>query len=247
MTYKEMYDHLAKDVFKVRIKQENLLPKAIRLLKKERRFPVWRYYEYTAPITNNKYIIYFYAESRFHINKPTVGSFAVLFCENKRYVVQWVAGGYKHTKDGSLIAIRQIHAYTSHFFRRYNERHLKNESLDANDVACAFLAGNQLRIPICMNEEINRSLEKYGEGAKYGYQVRDGFCFADSWVEGVESADGDRHNDQVDAMLVLYKTFMDKLGLADSQKIAIDKEKQDVIRRTIQDLQEKGQGELLLE
>lgn len=247
MTSKEMFDHLIQDQGKVQIRREILYKKAIKEFKKERRFPAWRYYEYTAPVTNNKYIIYFYAESRSHINKPTTGSFAVLFCGNKRYVVQGVAGGYKHTEDGSLFAIRQIHAYTSHFFLRYNERHLKNESLDANDVACAFLAGNQLRIPICMNEEINRCLEKYGEGAKYGYQVRDGFCFADSWAEGVESVDGDRHNDRVDAMSVLYKTFLDKSGLADSQRLAIDKERQTVIRRTIQEWQDNGQRKLLLE
>ncbi len=33
-------------------------------------------------------------------------------------------------------------------------------------------------MPIEMNNEINRHLDQYGAGAKYGFRVRDGFCFA---------------------------------------------------------------------
>ena len=39
MTYKEMYDHLSKDLNKIRIKKDCLLPKAIKEFKKEKRFP----------------------------------------------------------------------------------------------------------------------------------------------------------------------------------------------------------------
>ena len=64
MTYKEMYDHLAADKQKVDIRKEYFLPKAIRVFKKKMKFPAWEIYEYTVPATNNKYVIYFYAESR---------------------------------------------------------------------------------------------------------------------------------------------------------------------------------------
>ena len=43
MTYKEMYDHLANDLKKVQIKEDYLRQKAIRDLKKERRFPAWKW------------------------------------------------------------------------------------------------------------------------------------------------------------------------------------------------------------
>ena len=219
-----MYDHLANDLKKVQIRQEYLRPKAIREFKKEKRFPSWRWYEYTIPATNNKYIIFFYVESRMHIEKPLVDSFSVIFDGNKRFVLQWLAGGYKHTEESPLSVIRQIHAYSSHFLERYNERVLKDKSLNANDIACRYLSKNKVGVPIVMNEEINKRLTKYGEGAKYGFRVRDGFCFAQSAVEGVISEDGDRCKDKIDAMLVLYTTFMNESDMKETQLAAINKE-----------------------
>ena len=58
MTYREMYDHLAADKYKVDIKQEYLRPKAIKAFRKTSRFPAWELYEYKIPATNNQYIIY---------------------------------------------------------------------------------------------------------------------------------------------------------------------------------------------
>ena len=46
MTYREMYDHLAADKYKVDIKQEYLRPKAIKAFRKTSRFPAWELYEY---------------------------------------------------------------------------------------------------------------------------------------------------------------------------------------------------------
>ena len=74
MTYREMYDHLAADKYKVDIKQEYLRPKAIKAFRKTSRFPAWELYEYKIPATNNQYIIYFYAETRTRAEYPEVGS-----------------------------------------------------------------------------------------------------------------------------------------------------------------------------
>lgn len=224
MTYKEMYDHLAADKQKVDIKKESLLPKAIKSFRKEMRFPAWLLYEYKIPATNNQYIIYFYAESRAQAEKPTVDSFCILFDQKKRLVIKWGAGGYKHTPDGPITAIRQIHAYTSHFLQRYNERILKDESLVPNEVACRYLSRNTVAMPILQNEDINRNHKKYGENGQQAIRVRDGICFTQSAIEGIMSEDGDRHKDKVDAMLILYTTFMNESKMTDSQRNAIFKE-----------------------
>lgn len=42
-----------------------------------------------------------------------------------------------------------------------------------------------------MNNEINRHLDQYGAGAKYGFRVRDGFCFALIDLQVMQSKDGD--------------------------------------------------------
>lgn len=248
MTYKEMYDHLASDLEKVRIKEGCLLSKAIREFKKDCKFPSWRWYEYTVPATKNKYIIYFYAESRANIDNPIVDNFSIVFDDrNNRYVLQWVAGAYQYNEEDSLKMIRQIHAYTTHFFERYNERILKNSTLNMNDIACIYLSRNRIEnmMPIAMNEEINKNLEKYGDSATYGFRVRDGFCFARSLAEGVLSEDGDSRNDKIEAIHVMYATFMNETDMKDSQLSAIDKEHYNIWLRSIQVFQKEAKNGII--
>lgn len=224
MTYKEMYDHLAADKQKVEIKKEYLLPKAVKAFKKRMKFPAWEIYDYTIPSTNNKYVIYFYAESRVRAEKPEEGSFTIAYNGKHRFIIQWGAGGYKHTPDSEMIAVRQIHAYTSHFLQRYNERFLKDDSLTANEVAARYLSRNTVAMPLQQNEEINRNHGKYGEKYQYAFRVRDGICFSYSAVDGEQSEDGDRHKDKVDALYICYTTFMNESKMTESQRKAIFKE-----------------------
>lgn len=241
MTYKEMYDNLSKDLKKVKIREDYFLPKAIKEFKKERRFPAWRWYEYTVPASQNKYIIFFYVESRAFIEKPEIGNYCVVFDnKNNRFVIKWGACGYNHTKDGPLMLLRQIQVYTSHFFDRYKERCLKDLSLNANDVVCRYLSRNKEVMPIEMNNEINRHLDQYGAGAKYGFRVRNGFCFALLDLQVMQSKDGDCEKDKPQAMYVVYKTFMNEANMADTQLSAIDKSHYDAWLRYIQTLQKEA-------
>lgn len=224
MTYKEMSDHLAADKQKVDIKKEYLLPKAIKKFKKTMQFPAWELFEYTIPSTNNRYVIYFYAESRAQAEKPEIGSFTIIYNGRQRFVAQWKAGGYKHTPDSELMLVRQIHAYTPHFLQRYKERFLKDESLTSNEVAARYLSRNTFPMPLQQNDEINRNHEKYGINGQYAFRVRDGFCFSYTVVDGVESEDGDRHKDKVNALYICYTTFMNESKMTYSQRDAIFKE-----------------------
>ncbi len=248
MTYKEMYDNLSKDLKKVKIREDYFLPKAMKEFKKERRFPAWRWYEYTVPASQNKYIIFFYVESRAFIDKPEIGNYCVVFDnKNNRFVIKWGACGYNHTKDGPLMLLRQIQVYTSHFFDRYKERYLKDLSLNANDVVCRYLSRNKEVMPIEMNNEINRHLDQYGAGAKYGFRVRDGFCFALLDLQVMQSKDGDCEKEKPQAMYVVYKTFMNEADMADTQLSAIDKSHYDAWLRYIQILKkESTDGEITL-
>ena len=224
MTYREMYDHLAADKYKVDIKQEYLRPKAIKAFRKTSRFPAWELYEYKIPATNNQYIIYFYAETRTRAEYPEVGSFCIVYADKHRFVVQWGASGYKHTPDSKMVGVRQISAYTSHFFQRYRERFLKDESLSANDVAARYFSRNTTVMPLQQNEGINRNHEKYGEYGKNAFRIRDGICFTYMKAEGMISEDGDRHKDKVDTVYVCYTTFMNESGMTESQRNAIFQE-----------------------
>ena len=190
----------------------------------------------------------FQAESRAFIEKPEIGNYCVVFDnKNNRFVIKWGACGYNHTKDGPLMLLRQIQVYTSHFFDRYKERCLKDLSLNANDVVCRYLSRNKEVMPIEMNNEINRHLDQYGAGAKYGFRVRDGFCFALLDLEVMQSKDGDCEKDKPQAMYVVYKTFMNEADMADTQLSAIDKSHYDAWLRYIQILKkESTDGEITL-
>lgn len=221
MTYKEMYDHLSADKQKVDIRKEYFMPKAVRAFKKKTKFPAWEIYEYTVPATNNKYVIYFYAESRLQAGKPEAGSFSTVYNGKNRFIVKWGAGPYKHTPDSDMMAVRQIHAYTPHFMQRYTERFLKDETLTANEVAARYLSRNTIAMPLQQNDGINRNHEKYGEKGQYAFRVRDGVCFSYSLVDGIPSEDGDRHKDQIEALYICYTTFMNESGMQESQRMAI--------------------------
>ena len=123
-----------------------------------------------------------------------------------------------------MMAIRQIHAYTSHFIQRYNERFLKDDSLTANEIAARYLSRNTIAMPLKQNEGINRNHEKYGEKGQYAFRVRDGICFSYSAVDGIESEDGDSHKDKVEALYICYTTFMNESKMTDTQRKAILKE-----------------------
>lgn len=225
MTFKEMYDHLADDLEKIKFRKNTLRSKAIREFRKQCIFPAWKWYDYTIPATNNKYVIFFYAESRKDISSPKEDYYCIYYNDNKRFILQWCASCYKHTEDSPIQLLRQIHAYTCHFFERYNERIWKKQApgLSNTEIICRYLSRNKESMPIRMNARINKRIKEYGDEAKYGYRVKDGFCFAKSWIEGVD-AEGDRSKDRVDASLVLFTTFMNESDMADTQIEAINED-----------------------
>ena len=67
-------------------------------------------------------------------------------------------------------------------------------------------------------------------------RVHDGFCFTQTAIEGDESEDGIREHDRVDAMLILYTTFMNEADMSDTQRAAINKEHFETWMRCMEDL-----------
>lgn len=247
MTCKEIYDNLAADIEKINIKKNYLWSRAISKFKKERIFPAWTWYEYTIPATRNTYIIFFYAESRNFIEKPEWDYFCVHYEDKKRFVIKACTMGYKQ-EENPLSLIRVVRVYTRHFFDKYNERLLKDNSIGSTDVACRYFSRNKKEFPIEINEEINRNLKKHGESANYGSKIRDGFCFMRSGVQNVNNRGGDK-NDGLKAVMFMYMTFMNEAGMEGSQLSAIDRKVSDEYSRCIKLLQEEtcnGEIELTL-
>ena len=143
--------------------------------------------------------------------------------------------GYKHTPKCETVMLPQIHAYTSHFFQKYNKRFLHREDLTPNEIAGLFFVRNPFPMPIMLNEEINRNYKEHGFYNDRGMRVQDGFCFTPTAIQAEESEDGIHEHDKVDAMLILYKTFMNESDMSDSQRIAIDKEHVMTLKRCFEE------------
>lgn len=236
MTWKEMYDGLAADAQKVQIRTEKSYPKAVKAFRKSKTLPAWYIDEYKIPATNNQYIIFYYAGNANEIEKPRYSSFCFVFSGNQRYVFRGMQMGYRHTPKCETIMLPQIHAYTSHFFQRYNERFLHKDYLSPNEIAGMFFVRNPFPMPIMLNEEVNKNYKEYGERNNRGMRVSDGFCFAQTDIEGYKSEDGIPEHDIVDAMLILYTTFMNESDMSDTQRAAINKEHLEIWRRCMEEL-----------
>jgi len=91
-------------------------------------------------------------------------------------------------------------------------------------------------MPIMLNEKVNRNFKEYGEQNDRGMRVPDGFCFTQTAIEGKESADGIREHDEVDAMLILYTTFMNESDMSDTQRTAINNEHLETLKRCMEDI-----------
>ena len=84
---------------------------------------------------------------------------------------------------------------------------------------------------VMLNDEVNRNYKKYGDYNDRGMRVNDGFCFTQTTIDGKPSSDGIREHDKVDAMLIIYTTFMCESDMSETQITAINKEHIETLER----------------
>jgi hypothetical protein len=222
MSHLEICDALFADRPKLQIRAKSLIPKMAKQFKKERRFPAWKWVEYTHQQSHNRYQICFYAPTLAHADNPDVKYLAFLEEDHQRIVVQW--GCWMYRKHGSMdaIATRYIGYFSGHFFSRYRERIWKNVDMSFNELLCRYFSRNVATIPLELNEDIQRNYKEYGELAKYAFQVPDGTCFIRHWNEGDETTVGQKDSDFIS--VVLYYTFVNGGMMTETQNKAILKE-----------------------
>lgn len=232
MSYKEFFDAYEDDAPKVKYKLDSLTPKALKTLSKEYKFPAWRIYDYTIPSSHNTHYFFYYADGY----GMTTTTFFILEHNNHKFYVKTMKMGYKHTPESDMLMLPIISIYTNHFLKRYRERVLHDEKLEYNIVAGIYFARNESTMPINLNEEINKNYKKYGEQNIQGIRVRDGFCFTDTSFDGTFDEKGDRSKDQIDAMRIIYTTFFNESEMKESQRAAIEKEAQEVLKRCLTEI-----------
>lgn len=226
-TYKGIFDEVDADYEKIQIKIRILHKRVSKEFKKDLLYPSFRWFDYTIPSTNNQYILYFWC-----MNKncdPSGDYFRVYPFGQQLFILRCYRGGFQCTENGPREIIPQVHVYTTHFFERYKERFLHRNDLRLFDVACRFFARNRIVIPIKINEHINRNIDAYGPNSKVGFRVNDGFCFTMHDIDGKKDLSGNMDLDEIESMLFVYTSFVNKELLSQEQKEAIDKEHQNVI------------------
>ena len=241
MSHLEICDALFADRPKLQIRAKALIPKMAKQFKKERKFPAWKWAEYTHQQSHNRYQICFYAPTLAHADNPDVKYLAFLEEDHQRIVVQW--GCWMYRKHGSMdaIATRYIGYFSGHFFSRYRERIWKNVDMSFNELLCRYFSRNIATIPLELNEDIQRNYKEYGELAKYAFQVPDGTCFIRHWNEGDEATVGEKDSNFIS--VVLYYTFVNGGMMTDAQNKAIFREGTRYIRSYYKSLFEDAMKE----
>lgn len=89
----------------------------------------------------------------FCTNIPEANYFFSLFDNQRRNIITCSKVG--HISNNQFITAKQINAYTSHFFDRYNERFLKDNSLSRNEIISRYLSRNKYATAIEINETYN--------------------------------------------------------------------------------------------
>ena len=76
MSNLEICDALFADRPKLQIKANSLIPKMAKQFKKERKFPAWKWAEYTHQQSHNRYLICFYAATPAQADRPDINFLA---------------------------------------------------------------------------------------------------------------------------------------------------------------------------
>ena len=241
MSNLEICDALFADRPKLQIKANSLIPKVAKQFKKERKFPAWKWVEYTHQQSQNHYLISFYAPTTESADKPVVNYVALLEEDQQRIVVQWGCWVYRKSETTDNILTRYIGYFSGHFFSRYRERIWNGVEMSNNELISRYFSRNIATIPLELNEDIQRNFKEYGELAKYAFQVPDGTCFIRHWNEGDETTVGHKDSDFIS--VVLYYTFVNGGMMTETQNKAIFKEGTRYIRNHYKKLFEDAMTE----
>ena len=234
MNCREIYNAFKYDFPKVEYRTKYMMPKVVKELQKECKFPAWRICKYTVPESCNTYNLCYYAEFPENAQSPTNIHYCIVDTDEVVAIIRALTGKYLKP-DGEITELKQIHLYTYHFLEQYNKRFLKNDALSHEEIACMFSCRNKVITPTRMNERINRNYKKHGRFNSHVYEVRDGVCFAQTSFEDAKDEEGNLIPDDVGTLLILFTTFMNENDMSEEQIKGIEDE-QKILYDTVDEL-----------
>lgn len=194
MTYEEIYRAISDEMHDAYAHYEKVKPKVDRALKKAARFPFCLYFSWEHPRSHNVYNYYVQSNRPAQWNNP----FMSIFCEyegeyGKEVLIPMPIPGRK-----DLL----LQVFTSHFYKRYGERFLKDET-DYRQIVMQYARRNFEAKSLgkeCVS--INEQQEETPGYNKESMLTMDGLCL------------GLRSDDQ---NITIFKTFVSFDQLFQSQ------------------------------
>ena len=154
MTLEEVAKQYSGDMDNLLAKRYSLQPKFSSLVKKSRRFPVVAQYEYISHTNHNRYFFNYSAQKRGEWNTPHCNVFCVFEKPEGKYAISSVNGG------------RLFIVFPPHFFSRYRERILKDDSIHGVELIKRYFLANDRMIKEELTEAHTKAYKKYEEELK---------------------------------------------------------------------------------
>lgn len=218
MTHIEVFNNILSDQKNFVYWIEKNAPKALKAFSKQFKFPKFQIIDYEHQVSKNKYLLFFGLQNQESSLEAKV--FLVYCYENEKYFIDFGFSPKYDDISKSQIAILSI--YTSHFFKRYKERFLNDETLTIKDVIGNYFSRLTNINLLNINEDIiNDYKEKYGEFS-FAALTNNGLCLGEHRVYKSELPCEKGKANEV--AVNIFRTFVSKDLLTKKQENALIRE-----------------------
>ncbi len=220
MTHIEVFNNILSDRKNFVYWIEKNKPKVLKAFSKQFKFPKYQIIDYEHQNSKNKYLLFFGLQNRESSLETKV--FLVYCYENEKYFIDF---GFSPKYDDTRkehIAYPILSIYTSHFFKRYKERFLNDETLTIKDVIGNYFSRlTNINLLNINDNIINDYKGKYGEFT-FAALTNNGLCLGERRVYKTElPCEKDKANE---VAVNIFRTFVSKDLLTKKQKDALFRE-----------------------
>lgn len=197
MTLEEVAKQFQGDYSDILAKRKTFQPKFSSLVKRSSRFPVRAQYEYISHTNRNRYIYFYSAEKRGQWDEPHCIVVGIYERPEGKYAVT-------STNAGHTFLI-----YPPHFFVRYRERILKDDTIYGDELIKRYFKVNDRFTKEPLSEEHTKAYRKYESD--------------DESVQAARCAEGNIFLEIQSPRVVLIKTIISDEMLFEDQKEAFSR------------------------
>lgn len=194
MTLEECAEQYRGDLHDILAKRMYFQPKFSSLVKKSRRFPVRAQYEYISHTNHNRYIYSYSAAKRSDWDMPHCHVFGVFDKPEGKHAISSVDGG------------RVFLVYPPHFFVRYRDRILKDDSIHGLELIKRYFMANDRLVKTELTPAHTKAYRKYES--------------EDGSVQAAVVAEGNIFLEILSPSIIMIKTIISDEMLFEDQKEA---------------------------